>query len=286
MTPSTAIRQCAVIGNPIEHSRSPFIHEQFARQLGIALHYEKIKAPLDGFDATAQAFFSRGGIGLNVTTPFKEQACALARANLSDRARMAGAVNTLWMEHGRVHGCNTDGVGLLDDIQRLGITPENKKILVVGAGGAAKGLMFPLLNARCAQLCVVNRNPQRALQLREHIIGLAPQAGPRLSAGSLGQATGQWDIVINATSSSLTQQAPDLPAAIYAPGALAYDLMYAAQPTPFMRQALAQGAQHSADGLGMLVAQAAASFMIWHRRQPDIVPVLAALRQQLSPPLP
>jgi shikimate dehydrogenase len=272
----------AVVGNPIAHSRSPAIHQEFGRQLGIALSYETLLAPVDGFAATVAAFFSQGGAGLNVTLPFKEEACALASANLSERARLAGAVNTLWMKEGLLHGCNTDGVGLLNDIQRLGVAVAGKRILLVGAGGAAKGVVYPLLHAQCAALRIVNRNPARALDLQAHAAGLLPQFAARLSAGGLDQAQGQWDIVLNATSSSLSSQAPDLPGADYARGALAYDMVYAAEPTAFMKQAQAKGAQQVADGLGMLVAQAAASFAIWHGRTPDIAPVLALLRRQLD----
>lgn len=272
----------AVVGNPIAHSRSPAIHQEFGRQLGIALSYTTLLAPTDGFAAAIEAFFDQGGSGLNVTLPFKEEAYALASAHLSERARLAGAVNTLWLQDGRLHGCNTDGVGLLDDIQRLGVPVAGKRILLVGAGGAAKGVVYPLLMAQCAALHIVNRNASRAEALQKHAAGLLPQFAGRISAGGLDQAQGQWDLVLNATSSSLGNQTPDLPGMDYAPGALAYDLVYAAVPTAFMRQAQARGARHVADGLGMLVAQAAASFAIWHGRTPDIAPVLALLRRQLD----
>ncbi len=272
----------AVVGNPVGHSRSPAIHQEFGRQLNLALRYETLLAPVDGFAETIRAFFDGGGAGLNVTLPFKEEAFALAAGHLSERARLAGAVNTLWMQDGNLHGCNTDGVGLLDDIQRLGAPPRDKRILLVGAGGAAKGVIYPLLDAGCAALRIVNRSAERAHQLCEHVCALLPQHAARISAGGLDEAQGQWDIVVNATSSSLSRQAPPLPGAGYAPNALAYDMFYAAQPTAFMQQALAQGASQAADGLGMLVAQAAASFAIWHGRRPDTVPVLQMLRRQLD----
>ncbi|MDS1140355.1 shikimate dehydrogenase [Pusillimonas sp. SM2304] len=281
MTTPLSFKRFGVAGNPIAHSRSPFIHEAFARQTGIALHYDRILAPLDGFADAVQAFFQQGGAGLNVTVPFKEQAFALARDHLSARARMAGAVNTLWMENGHLHGCNTDGLGLLNDLERLGHGPAGKRILLVGAGGAARGVVLPLLDAGCATLRVVNRTAERAAQLLAHVLGQAPAAAPRLSAGGLDQAAGPWDIVINATSSSLGDTPPGLPAGCYAPGALAYDMVYAAQATPFMLQARAQGAARTADGLGMLVGQAAASYAIWHGVQPQVEPVLEALRQAL-----
>lgn len=271
----------AVVGNPVGHSRSPAIHQEFGRQLGLALRYETLLAPVDGFAETIRGFFDNGGAGLNVTLPFKEEAFALAD-HLSERARLAGAVNTLWMRDGNLHGCNTDGVGLLDDIQRLGAPPRDKRILLVGAGGAAKGVIYPLLEAGCSALRIVNRSAERAHQLCEQVRALLPQHAARISAGSLDEAQGQWDIVVNATSSSLSRQAPPLPGAGYSPGSLAYDMFYAAQPTAFMQQALAQGAGQAADGLGMLVAQAAASFAIWHGRRPDTAPVLQMLRRQLD----
>lgn len=274
-------KRYAVIGNPIEHSRSPFIHEFFARQTGHALAYEKIKAPLDGFGMTVENFFANGGHGLNVTVPFKEEAFALARPNLTLRAQLAAAVNTLWMEKGSLHGCNTDGIGLLNDLLRLGHSPKAKEILLVGAGGAARGVAFPLLDAGCARLHIINRNPQRASALHQHLIEQMPALSPRLSWGSLSDAGGPWDIVINATSSSLGQTAPDLPGNLYKPGALAYDMVYGRKATPFMRQAAERGAHTVADGLGMLVGQAAASFAIWHGVTPDPEAVLTALRHQL-----
>ncbi|MEO6959312.1 MAG: shikimate dehydrogenase [Burkholderiaceae bacterium] len=280
MTAPTTRLRYAVIGNPIEHSRSPFIHEQFARQLGIALDYEKIKAPVDDFAATVGQFFSEGGSGLNVTLPFKEQAAILA-PRLGKRARLAGAVNTLWMEQGLLHGCNTDGVGLLNDLRRLGLALQDKKILLVGAGGAAKGIILPLLAAGCARLRIINRTPARALELQAHVVQQRPELAAALSAGGLNDANGQWDLVVNATSSSLGRSPPSLSPDIYAPGALAYDLMYAAEPTSFMQQAQRDGAENTADGLGMLVGQAAESFAIWHGAMPDTEPVLAVLRQQI-----
>lgn len=270
-----------VIGNPVAHSRSPAIHEAFGRQVGIALTYERICAPLDGFAATVEDFFAQGGAGLNVTVPFKEQAFQLAKDGLSERAATAGAVNTLWMEAGRLRACNTDGVGLLRDITRLGHAPKDKAVLLVGAGGAARGVVFPLLEAGCARLHIVNRTATKAEALRQHIVDHAPQTAGRVTAGGLDQAKGPWDIVINGTSSSLGSAPPALPAHLYASGALGYDMFYATAPTAFMQQAHADGATTVADGLGMLVGQAAASFAIWHGCEPDAGPVLEALRSQL-----
>lgn len=278
---STPLRY-AVIGNPIAHSRSPAIHEAFARQCGIALQYDRLLAPLDVFAETVADFFAQGGQGLNVTVPFKEQAFELARSHLSTRARLAGAVNTLWMSEGHLHGCNTDGVGLLADLRRLGHDPNGRRILLVGAGGAARGVMQPLLEAGCGHLRVVNRTAQRAVALQAAVADALPGHASVLSSGPLSEAGEDWDIVINATSGGLAGQAPALPVAgLYAPGALAYDMVYGDQPTPFMQQAKTHGAEHCADGLGMLVEQAAASFEIWHGVLPRTRDVLAVLRAQL-----
>ena len=272
----------AVIGNPIEHSRSPSIHQAFAQQCGIELDYDRVRAPLDGFAGTVRQFFSAGGRGVNVTVPFKEQAYELARAHLSTRARLAGAVNTLWQVDGQLHGCNTDGVGLLADLQRLGHDPANARILLVGAGGAARGVLYPLLSAGCTELRVVNRSVARAHRLRDDLLQHMPELTDNISSGGLSEAGSNWDIVINATSGSLSGEAPTLPAGLYAPGALAYDMVYGSAPTPFMNQAQGMGARRCEDGLGMLVGQAAASFEIWHGMMPDTSAVLAKLRAELD----
>jgi shikimate dehydrogenase len=272
----------AVIGNPVSHSRSPDIHARFAAQTGISLVYGTLCAPLDGFDAEVRRFFDEGGSGLNVTVPFKLQAHALAQAHLSERARRAAAVNTLWLEGGALHGCNTDGVGLAADLIRLAGSLHGSRVLLVGAGGAARGVIQPLLEAGCERILIVNRTADRA-----HALVKSWQDDPaaqRLAAGGLGcaGATLRWDIVINATAGSLDDVAPDLPTNLYAPGALAYDMMYGPAPTAFMRQAMQDGAAQTADGLGMLVGQAAESFRIWHGVRPDVPPVLAALRATLE----
>jgi shikimate dehydrogenase len=282
MTQDSDTRLCAVIGNPIGHSRSPFIHSLFAQQAKLNLRYEKIEAPLMGFASTVATFFANGGAGLNVTVPFKEEAFALAQGRVDENARLAGAANTLLLRDGQIAGANTDGTGLLGDFERLRIDLADKNVLLVGAGGAARGIAFPLLDAGCAHLRIVNRNPRRAQSLSRHLCDTAPAIASRVSAGGLDEAQGQWDVVINATSSSLGGTAPELPGISYGPQSLAYDLVYSAQPTAFMRQAGALGAGTVADGLGMLVAQAAESFQLWHRYRPDIEPVLAALRQLLQ----
>lgn len=268
----------AVIGNPVAHSKSPRIHALFAQQTGKALEYGLLPAELDGFAQVVRTFFAQGGAGLNVTVPFKEQAHTLADV-LSARAKAAGAVNTLWMQDGRLHGCNTDGVGLVGDLVRLGVRLSGARVLMVGAGGAARGVLQPLIDAGCTLLRIVNRNASRAHELAAAWQGVAP-----VQAGGLAGAAvdGGWDVVINATSTGLAGQAPQLPSGLYAAGGVAYDMMYGPKPTPFLVQARADGAALCADGLGMLVGQAAESFRIWHGVRPDPEPVLQRLRAELS----
>lgn len=273
----------AVIGNPVAHSRSPQIHTLFAAQTGIQLRYERLPAPLDGFRDTVRRFFLDGGSGLNVTVPFKLEAFDLAQTHLSARARLAGAVNTLSWRDGTLHGCNTDGVGLVSDLRRLGARLSGGRVLLVGAGGAARGVLQPLTEAGCAEIRVVNRNAARAVELLASLHASGLRTDTLLQAGGLSEAArpGGWDVVINATASSLQDEAPALPGSLYAPDALAYDMMYGARATAFMRQAHADGAARSADGLGMLVGQAAESFFIWHGVRPDSSPVLLTLRTEL-----
>lgn len=268
----------AVIGNPVAHSKSPRIHALFAQQTGKALEYGLLPAELDGFAQVVRTFFAQGGAGLNVTVPFKEQAHTLADV-LSARAKAAGAVNTLWMQDGRLHGCNTDGVGLVGDLVRLGVRLSGARVLMVGAGGAARGVLQPLIDAGCTLLRIVNRNASRA-----HELAAAWQCVAPVQAGGLADAAvdGGWDVVINATSTGLAGQAPQLPSGLYAAGGVAYDMMYGPKPTPFLVQARADGAALCADGLGMLVGQAAESFRIWHGVRPDPEPVLQRLRAELS----
>lgn len=283
MISSSPLPRYAVIGNPVAHSRSPQIHALFSAQTGKPLQYEPLLAPIDGFAATVQAFRELGGLGLNVTVPFKAEAFELARAHLSDRARLAGAVNTLWLENGAWHGCNTDGVGLVTDLLRLGVTLAGARVLLVGAGGAARGVLQPLADAGCTRIHIVNRTASRAQELATSWTAASTTTTTDVSAGALGDASiaGGWNVVINATASSLQGAAPDLPQGLYAPDALAYDMMYGAAPTAFMQQATADGAARIADGLGMLVGQAAESFLIWHGVRPDPAPVLATLRAAL-----
>lgn len=281
MTTDTAAR-FAVVGNPIAHSQSPFIHQAFAAQTGITLSYERILAPLDSFEETIKQFFSAKGCGLNVTVPFKQEAWKLARSHLSARATRAAAVNTLWMSNGLLHGCNTDGAGLLADLERLGHPPTGKRVLLLGAGGAARGAIPDLLESGCNKLHIANRTSARAEGLANDFSDIATRQGVQLSASGMSDTGGPWDIVINATSSSLDAATAFDIALDYAPAALAYDMAYGTTPTIFMQQARQQGAQVCADGLGMLVSQAAVSFEIWHGVRPNPEPVLAALRARLN----
>ncbi|GLK98103.1 shikimate dehydrogenase (NADP(+)) [Achromobacter xylosoxidans] len=284
MTEAPPLARYAVIGNPIAHSRSPQIHAMFAEQTGKPLRYDRLLAPVDGFAEAVAGFVAEGGLGLNVTVPFKLDAYALAAGRLSSRARLAGAVNTLSWRDGAWHGCNTDGVGLVSDLLRLGLRLTGASVLLVGAGGAARGVLQPLAEAGCARIHIVNRTAAKAEALAAswRDSGVSPQTA--VTGGSLADAAlaGGWNLVINATASGLQDAAPDLPPGLYAPGAAAYDMMYGAQPTAFMKQAETDGAALTADGLGMLVGQAAESFYIWHGVRPDPAPVLAALREALK----
>ena len=270
-----------VFGNPIAHSKSPAIHAAFAQQTGEDLRYEARLAAVDGFFAAISDFVAEGGRGANVTVPFKEEAYRRCD-RLSDRAARAGAVNTLQFIDGGVHGDNTDGAGLVRDIRvNLGRKLAGQRILLLGAGGASRGVIAPLLAEKPAALVIANRSPDKAQQLAAAFADLA--AGAVLSGGAFAQLAGQqFDIVINATSASLSGDSLPLPAGIFAPGSLAYDMMYGKGETPFLALARAQGAAHCADGLGMLVEQAAEAFTVWRGKRPETAGVLASLRAALS----
>lgn len=268
----------AVIGNPIAHSKSPRIHTLFAAQTGQALSYEALLAPLDGFVASVEAFRAAGGRGLNVTVPFKLEAFDFADRH-TPRALAAGAVNTLALGPDGVLGDNTDGAGILRDITvNIGCPVEGRRVLLLGAGGAARGTILPLLDAKPASLTIANRTAVKAVQLADEF-----SSGPQRPQGcGFAELAGEsFDVVINATSASLSDAAPELPAGLYAPGSLAYDMMYGKGDTPFMRAAREQGAARLADGLGMLVEQAAESFQLWRGVRPQTAPVLAELRAAL-----
>lgn len=273
----------AVVGNPIAHSKSPLIHTAFARQTGQDLSYEALLAPLDGFAATVEAFRQEGGRGMNVTVPFKLEAHGVAREH-SERARAAGAVNTLaFRADGVIFGDNTDGAGLVRDLTvNLGCALTGRNLLLLGAGGAARGVILPLLGQRPTRLVIANRTAAKAEELASRF---AREAGSGELAGcGLASLAGQtFDVVINATSASLGDEVPPLPPGIYAAQALAYDMMYGKGDTPFLAAARSQGVSRLADGLGMLVEQAAESFLLWRGVRPDTAPVLAALREGRSP---
>ncbi|HRH15682.1 MAG TPA: shikimate dehydrogenase [Azonexus sp.] len=270
-------RYC-VFGNPVAHSRSPAIHARFAAQCHQDLSYEALLAPLDGFSATAREFVAAGGKGANVTLPFKEEAFRLC-ARHSARAERAGAVNTLDFTGSGIFGDNTDGAGLVRDIEvNLGFPLAGKCVLLLGAGGAARGVIAPILERQLAGLFIANRNGDKADALAGQFSDLAT-----VDAGNFAKTAGRtFDVVINATSASLSGAALPLPAGIFAPGSLAYDMMYGKGETPFLALAREQGAAHLADGLGMLVEQAAEAFLVWRGVRPDSAPVLAALREQLA----
>jgi shikimate dehydrogenase len=273
-------RYC-VFGNPVSHSKSPAIHAAFARQTGQHLSYEAILAPRDAFTAAVQSFAQERGRGANVTLPFKEEAFSLS-AELTPRAAAAGAVNTLSFRPGTVLGDNTDGAGLVADLRsNLGCALAGRRILLLGAGGAARGVIGPLLGQRPASLTVANRTPSKADALAKMFDAAAAEAAAAIQGCGFAALAGErFDVVINATSASLAGEVPDLPLGLFAAGCLAYDMMYGREPTPFLRFAQEQGAARLADGLGMLVEQAAEAFFVWRGLRPDTAPVLAELRQR------
>lgn len=264
----------AVIGNPVEHSQSPLIHTLFASQTGQDLRYECVLAPLDGFAATVEKLRADGFKGANVTVPFKFEAFQLATRR-TPRAVAAGAVNTLAFDASGVLGDNTDGAGLVRDIEHNLATPiADREVLLLGAGGAAEGVLLPLLERAPVRLTIANRTRDKALRMAQR----AAHAGyPAVQAIALDALPGQsFDLVINATSTGLSAAGLPLPDGLFAPQALAYDMMYGRE-TSFMAQARAAGAR-VVDGLGMLVEQAAESFYLWRGVRPQTAPVIARLR--------
>jgi shikimate dehydrogenase len=267
----------AVMGNPVAHSKSPRIHTLFARQAGQDIDYSAILVEPGGLANAVREFHNGGGRGLNITVPFKENAWALA-ARRSERAELAGAVNTLVLDAaGRHFGDNTDGVGLVRDLTRNhGCELAGKRVLLVGAGGAAQGVIEPLLNEQPALLVVANRTPDRAVALARRFCGLGRIEGCGLD-GPDGQS---FDVIINATAASLSGTVPALPASVVGGETWCYDMMYADEPTAFVHWGMEHGAAHSVDGLGMLVEQAAESFYLWRDVRPDTGPVIAELCNQ------
>ena len=268
----------AVFGNPINHSKSPSIHRMFAEQTGQDLHYTKQLVEVDKFAQSADEFFAQGGRGLNITVPFKQEAYQYAH-KLTARAERAGAVNFLAkLGDGSILGDNTDGIGMIHDMHNLDWEIAGKRVLVLGAGGAVRGILQPLLEEQPAQVVIANRTLSKAEELVQHFLDLGD-----MQAKSYEQLQGeQFDIVINGTSASLNGELPPLPNNLLKPGACCYDMMYSAEPTVFLQWAQQQGAAHTADGLGMLVGQAAEAFYLWRQIRPEVVPVLTALRRQLA----
>ena len=265
----------AVMGNPVAHSRSPFIHAEFARQVGHAIAFTLCHVEISRFREAVGEFRAGGGRGASVTLPFKEEAHALSGQRTA-RAERAGAVNTLGFDGDRIWGDNTDGAGLVRDLERnLGVTLAGRGILLLGAGGAARGVIGPLLEASPARLVVANRTASRAEALRRHF-------GDGIEACGLDRLpAARFDLIVNATSASLSGETPPVPAALLRPGGVAYDMMYAARPSPFMRWAESAGASVAADGAGMLVEQAAEAFRLWRGVRPRTGPVIDALRRRL-----
>lgn len=258
------LKQFAVIGNPIEQSRSPELHHAFAKKMAIHLQYRKILAPLDGFIEHVTTFFQQGGSGLNVTVPFKEQAFAHCDV-LSARAKIAKAVNTLWMQDGQLYGDNTDGQGLVDAIQALGWKLNQSRVLILGAGGATRGVIYPLVCAGVQHIVIANRSLARAEQL---VTDLQPAVGQAdLDAISLDQLSGHFDLIINATSASLSGEALLLPEQLSFDHA--YEMAYG-KASSFLDQAQARGIPN-ADGYTMLVGQAIESFSIWNGVRPQLI---------------
>ncbi len=243
------------------------------------MDYQALLAPIDGFAAAVRDFIAAGGRGANVTLPFKLEAFALA-SDLSERARAAGAVNTLTFDGAQIHGDNTDGVGLVTDlIANAGFALRGRRVLLVGAGGAARGALLPLLQERPSQLVIANRTVATAQQLAQQFAVHAQEQEVQLHASEFHDLQGRFDVIINATSASLMANMPPLAAQLFDKDTLAYDMMYGKQPTVFMQFALAAGAR-ARDGLGMLVEQAAEAFYLWRGVRPDTAPVFAALRAQ------
>jgi len=269
-----------VAGNPVEHSQSPFIHAMFAAATGEAVAYDRLLCPMDGFAAALRRFADEGGRGCNVTVPFKFDAFRLAPRH-TDRAALAEAVNTLRFDAGGWLGDNTDGAGLVRDIEHNAARPlAGHRVLVIGAGGAAAGALGPLIAARPAQLDVVNRTLAKARELLERHRPLAESHGVALAALALDDAGAAYDVVVNASASSLKGDAIPVDARVLRPGTLALDMMYGPAARAFLAWAEARGAI-GRDGLGMLVEQAAEAFHLWRGVRPDTAPVLAAVQQRL-----
>ncbi|HHF2906483.1 TPA: shikimate dehydrogenase [Vibrio diabolicus] len=275
MTPQ--IDRYAVFGNPIGHSKSPFIHTLFARQTNQSLTYTAECAPLGGFIETAKAFFADGGKGCNVTLPFKEDAYQFA-SRLTERAQLAGAVNTLKkLDDGEIIGDNTDGAGLVQDLLQHQVVLEGARILIIGAGGAARGVIKPLLDQKPTSLTITNRTFFKAEELAELFSAYGP-----VTAKEMNTIAEEFDVIINSTSASLSGELPAISSSVFAANSTSYDMMYGKGDTTFNQWAKQHGAAHAYDGLGMLVGQAAESFMLWRGLRPGAKQILRELRKNLE----
>lgn len=267
----------AVFGNPISHSKSPVIHTLFAQQTNQAIVYTAELAPEDGFVKAAKAFFSQGGKGCNITMPFKGDAYQFADT-LTERAELAGAVNTLKrLDNGQILGDNTDGEGLVQDLLQNGTTFENKTVLLIGAGGAARGVIKPLLDQKPSKIVIANRTLEKAQQLAQQF-----QSYGDLTAVSFEDLVDGFDVIINSTSTSLSDERPNVSDAIFSGCEVCYDMVYKKEHTSFNRWAQEHGVLKTLDGLGMLVGQAAESFMVWRGMRPETAIVEASLREELQ----
>lgn len=270
-----------VMGNPIAHSRSPWIHTRFAELTGQTMLYDRREIPLDHFDHSVQAFINEGGLGCNITVPFKFQAAALA-THTSERGLLAQASNILTFKNGQILGDNTDGIGLVDDIERnAGLPLKGLRLLLLGAGGAAAGVLGPLIHAQPAHISVANRTLHKAEVLVARHKALAVLQKTELVAHDLQAIEADYDVIINGTASSLSGAGVPVGEHVLKPGALAYDMMYGPGAQGFMDWATQHGAVPR-DGLGMLVEQAAEAFLIWRGVRPPSGQVLAELRKLLG----
>ena len=268
--------QYLVYGNPIAQSRSPDIHHIFAEENQIAISYQKQLVELNGFSIAVNDFISKGGKGANVTAPFKEDALKLSDI-LSERASLAGAVNTLSFKNGKIYGDNTDGEGLVQDLLMNNVTLKQSRILILGAGGAVRGVLLPMLAQNPTSITIANRTVSKAVDLCRHF------NDDRLKSCGFDETENKgFDLIINATSASLTGDLPPIPASIVNSEVACYDMVYGKHDTPFIKWAKTLGATKVIDGLGMLVGQAAVSFSIWHNVNPDVKPVINILRAAIK----
>lgn len=271
------IDRYAVFGNPIGHSKSPFIHTLFARQTNQDMDYTAELAPVDGFVAAANQFFAQGGKGCNVTVPFKEDAYQYA-TRLTERAKLAGAVNTLKkLDDGILLGDNTDGEGLVQDLLQYQVPLKDSRILLIGSGGAARGVIKPLLDQQPSSITITNRTFAKAQTLAEIFASYGD-----VKAVEMSEINQPYDVIINSTSASLDGKLPEISPLIFTPHSVSYDMMYGAGLTKFNQWAVEHGCGHAYDGLGMLVGQAAESFMLWRGLRPGIRQILRELRRNLQ----